>query len=108
MKTHERVIEFLSTVLLIGAGLLGGLITTLDFIGTDFQNGIWQWVKGPEPIIYLTVAALAVAVGLERVIRFQRISLQLETIDAKTSANSEKMLHLLQARIPINGMCQES
>jgi hypothetical protein len=53
----------------MGAGLLGVLISILDLIGADYENGPWKWIKGAVPLILLPIGILAVALGLERVLR---------------------------------------
>lgn len=81
MKLHEKVIDALSTAFLVVAGLLGLLVSILDFIGVDFQKGFWSWLKGPLPVILLIVALLALALGLERYVRFRQIKRQLADLE---------------------------
>jgi hypothetical protein len=95
VKSHDRVIELLSTALLIIVGIMGMFISILDFIGTDFTSGLWVWLKGPLPAILLTVAILALALGLERLVRFQRIDRKLNTIEYLVERGPERIIHSL-------------
>ncbi|MDE3091068.1 MAG: SET domain-containing protein [Chloroflexota bacterium] len=63
----EKRLEIFSTVLLLGAGLLGVLISILDLIGADYATEPWKWIKGAVPLILLAVGILAMLLGLARV-----------------------------------------
>lgn len=65
----EKRLEISSTVLLLSAGLLGVLNSILDLLRADYANEPWKWIKGAVPLILLTVGILALALGLERVLR---------------------------------------
>jgi hypothetical protein len=95
MRGYERIIELLSTALLIIVGVLGILVAALDLIGTDFNNGPWSWIQGPLPITLLTVALLALALGLERIVRFQQINRQLDTIKNLVEVGPERIIRSL-------------
>lgn len=95
MKTYERVVEFLATALLIIVGVLGVFVSVLDFIGADFENGPWKWLKGPLPVALLTVAILALALGLERLIRFQQIYRHLDNIERLVREGPERIIRSL-------------
>jgi hypothetical protein len=95
MKSYERVIELLSIALLITAGVFGVFVAILDFIGTDFENGPWKWLKGPLPTILLTVALLSLAVGLERFIRFHQIARRLDKIERLVSEGPQNIIRAL-------------
>jgi hypothetical protein len=82
MKTYEQIIEYISIALLVLVGILGILVTILDFIGTDFVNGPWKWLKGPLPVILLTVAGLALALGAERFVRFRQHARQIAQMES--------------------------
>lgn len=81
MKNYEKVAEILSSGFLIAAGVLGTLVAILDFIGIDFTQGPWQWLKGPLPIILITVSILSLAIGLERYIRLRQIDNQFARLE---------------------------
>ena len=81
MNKIEKTIELLVIIFLIAAGLLGIFVSSLDFLGADFENGPWKWLKGPLPITLLTIAILAVAIGLERFVRFRKIDDQIAKIE---------------------------
>lgn len=95
MKIYEKVAEYISAGLLVAVGISGALVSILDFIGTDFQNGPWRWIKGPSPIMLLTVAILALALGIERLVRFQHINHQLEKIEFLAEDIPERVIHSL-------------
>jgi len=81
MKRLEKLIEAFALGLLIVSGSAGFLVSALEFIGTDFENGPWKWLKGPLPITLITVSSLALAVGLERISRFKAIDRRLSIIE---------------------------
>lgn|GEM_PF-6707766 len=63
----EKRLEIFSTVLLLGVGLLGVLISILDLLGTGYENEPWKWIKGAVPLVLLAVGILAMLLGLARV-----------------------------------------
>lgn len=81
MNKIEKIAELFSIIFLIAAGLLGVFVSILDFSGADFENGPWKWLKGPLPITLLTIAILAIAIGLERFVRFRKIDNQIAKIE---------------------------
>ncbi len=95
MKSYEKFIDILSTIFLLAVGVLGIFVSVLDFVGTDFENGIWKWLKGPLPIILLIVALLALALGLERISRFQQINRQLSGIEQLVRAAPDQIIQAL-------------
>ena len=95
MERIEKIIEFLATVLLVLVGLLGLLISILDFIGTDFTNGPWKWLKGPTPVTLMTVAVLALALGLERIVRFRQINQQFNKIESLLTEGPDRIIQSL-------------
>lgn len=95
MKRLERLGEVLTTLFLLIVGLLGVTVSILDFIGTDFENGPWRWLKGPLPVILLIVALLALAVGLERSIRFQQIDRRLDSIESLAAEGPQRVIDAL-------------
>lgn len=84
-KTLERIPEWLTTALLIVAGVAGFFVFVLDLMGVAYTNGPWKWLKGSQPISLLIVALLALSLGLERLLFFKRIKEKLDEIDAKVS-----------------------
>jgi len=80
LKIHERVVDFIATAFLILAGLLGMTVSVLDFIGTDLSSGPWSWVKAPEDLVLLTIGIIAISLGLERTLRFQKMNDKLDKI----------------------------
>jgi hypothetical protein len=95
MKVHEKAIEYISAALLVIVGISGASVSILDFIGTDFENGPWRLLKGPLPVMLLTVGILALALGLERFARFQHINRQLDMIEHLATETPERVIRSL-------------
>lgn len=81
MQPHEKVIEYLSQAFLIVVGALGVLVSVLDFVGADFVNGPWKWLKGPQPVMLSILGILALAIGLERYARLRHVNRKLEKME---------------------------
>ncbi len=95
MDKHERIVEVISIILLILVGLSGIGVFILDFIGVDFINGPWRWLKGPLPVMLLTVAILALALGLERYVRLRQTNRRWENIESLLTQGPESIIRAL-------------
>ncbi len=84
-KILERIPEWIAIALLILAGVAGLLVSTLDFLGNDYTNGPWKWLKGPQSLTLLIAGLLALSLGLERLIFFRRLEERLDEMEAKIS-----------------------
>lgn len=69
--------EAFASLLLIATGLLGLIIAIADFAGWAEKIT----AKSPSSFVLLTVGMLAIAVGLERVVRFKHLDEQLDRFE---------------------------
>ncbi len=78
MSQLEKRTETFASWLLISVGVVGLLLSALDFVGWE-PSFLQQ--KGPLLAVWITVGLLSSAIGLERVVRFRRQDQQLERLD---------------------------
>ncbi|RIK75603.1 hypothetical protein DCC62_13020 [candidate division KSB1 bacterium] len=79
MNWFEKLFEYVSSSLLILIGVIGIIISVADFAG--WETNLLSVTKEPLYLILLTIGALSLAIGLERVIRFRRIDQYFARID---------------------------
>lgn len=88
-RTLERILELILIVLLIAAGAAGAVVSMLDFLGVDYVEGPWRWLKGPQPIALMIVGLLALSLGLERLLFFKRVEEKLAEIEERISGEMD-------------------
>ena len=81
IKRIEKTLDTIATCLLIFTGIVGYFVVFLDFIGTDFTNGPWNWLKGPLPIVLLITATLSLSLGIERFVRFNKMDQRIHNLE---------------------------
>ncbi len=86
MNWLEKILEYISSFLLILIGLVGVAIGLDDFLEWKLLTTIAP--KEPNTLILLTVGAISLALGLERVIRFRRLDQHIGQIENLVASSS--------------------